>query len=309
MGHYLIVSTAVMDTLHFPDGRPVQTVGGGAGLYAWAGARLWNDNILLCCGKGTDFDHTLRSLFIRNSIPTRAMFSVQEPTPKTEVHYQQNGERVEQPVFGQDHYQRFVADIDQLRPFLMEAKGVYLFREVDDISFWEELFHLKKRYGFTLMWEVSADSTKPEKQKVFETIASQVDILSINKTETSNMYGTDQTENLHKLEDLKIPLVYFRQGKQGALLLSQGKQIASASDFSYPLVDPTGAGNSSSSAVLIGYCEGRPLPEIGVMGSISSGSNIIQYGIARLDSQNVFDLAKRRFAEQIYNKEILNAQQ
>ena len=45
------------------------------------------------------------------------------------------------------------------------------------------------------------------------------------------------------------------------------------------VADPTGGGNSSSGAVLYGFCEGFS-PEIcGVMGSISAAMCISQYGV------------------------------
>ena len=293
---YIIISTAVVDEIHFPGNSTVVEAGGGAGLYAYAGARLWHPSVGLCCGKGKDFSKTLKPIFEKHSIPDSCMFNVHVETPKTIVNYQEDGERIETPVYGKDHYQRFVAGIDELKEHLDSAKGVYLFKEAEDRSFWEALFSLKRTNQFSLLWELSASSAKPSSRGLVEQIAGQVDILSINKSEAAALYGDDEQVVIEKLRSLGIPLVFYRRGKLGALMITKDEIVSVPSDFSYALVDPTGAGNSSSAAVLVGFCEGKTLYEIGIMGSIAAGSNISQFGIAPLSHQQTFDKAEDRLA-------------
>ena len=292
---YIIISTAVVDEIHFPGNSTVVEAGGGAGLYAYAGARLWHPSVGLCCGKGKDFSKTLNPLFEKHSIPDSCMFNVHAETPKTIVNYQENGERVETPVYGKDHYELFVAGIDELKVPLFEAKGAYLFKEAEDFAFWEALLSLKKEYGFSLLWELSASSAKPSSLGLVESIASQVEILSLNSSEAQALYGEDEQAVIERLRGLGIPLVFYRRGKQGALMITKDGIVSGPSDFSYALVDPTGAGNSSSAAVLVGFCEKRRPYEIGIMGSIAAGSNISQFGIAPLSDQATFDKAEERY--------------
>nr|WP_319474475.1 PfkB family carbohydrate kinase [uncultured Sphaerochaeta sp.] len=299
---YIIISTAVVDEIHFPGNSSVVEAGGGAGLYAYAGARLWHPSVGLCCGKGKDFNETLKPIFEKHNIPDSCMFNVHAETPKTIVNYQEDGERIETPVYGKDHYQRFVAGIDELEVPLSEAKGAYLFKEAEDSAFWKALFSLKKEYGFTLLWEMSASSAKPGSLGLVESIASQVEILSLNRSESHALYGEDEQAVIERLRGLGIPLVFYRRGKQGALMITKDEIVSVPSDFSYALVDPTGAGNSSSAAVLVGFCEGKTLYEIGIMGSIAAGSNISQFGIAPLSNQETFDKAEDRLAYFIHQE-------
>lgn len=293
---YVMVSTAVVDEIHFPNSELVIQAAGGAGLYAYAGARLWHHDIALVCGKGKDFSQTLGPIFAEHGIGDEYMFPVDLETPRTIVRYQDDGERTETPVYGKSHYERFVAGFEQLSAHLDHVRGVYLFKAADDQIFWDLLLARKKASPFTLMWEISASSTKPEYLETIVNLAKQVDILSINRTEAANLFGGTENEVVEQLKALCIPLVFYRRGKQGAMLITADQEVGVPSDFTYKLVDPTGAGNSSSAAVLVGYCEKKDLYEIGMMGSIASGSNIEQYGIAPLSDKKVYERASQRLA-------------
>ena len=52
---YIVASTAVTDEIHFADGKRVETVAGGAGVYALCGIKLWSDDVMLVTGVGADF--------------------------------------------------------------------------------------------------------------------------------------------------------------------------------------------------------------------------------------------------------------
>ena len=275
---YLFVSTAVLDELHFPDNRPVAITGGGAGLYACAGAGIWDENVHLICGKGDDFETTLSPWFTDNCITTESLFAVQDKTPRNVVTYHSDGEREELPVYGKDHYSKFIAEIQHIEPYCKDCNGLYIFKEADDLKFWEELIHLKKQHGFSILWEISASSTHNELEEQVVEIASQVDIFSINRTEAKKLFDCDENGCIASLSTMGTPLVFYRRGKEGSILIEGGKQVCVPSDNDFVLVDPTGAGNSSSGAALVGYCQGKTLQEIGMMGSISAGYNIQQYG-------------------------------
>ncbi|MDR2404471.1 MAG: carbohydrate kinase family protein, partial [Spirochaetaceae bacterium] len=267
---YLIVSTAVSDEIRFagsPAASPL-IAGGGAGLYAYSGARLWADDVGLLCGKGNDFADTLGPWFAEHGVSTAAMFPVDAKTPRTLVQYLPNGERVETPLYGDSHYQRFVAGIDQIAPYCPGCRGMYIFREADDALFWDRLLTLKGRYQFVLLWELSAASATPEKREQVLSIASRVDILSINRTEAASLFGCDEEAGPEFLAVAGIPLVFYRRGRDGALMIRSGERITVPPEKSFPVTDPTGAGNSSSGAVLAGCCQGRSPEEAGMMGSI-----------------------------------------
>jgi sugar/nucleoside kinase (ribokinase family) len=280
---YLIISTAVIDEIRFVESTgmpPVLITGGGAGLHAYSGARLWSDDVYLLCGRGTDFPDTLGPWFGDHGISTAAMFPVDAKTPHTVVQYFPNGERVETPQYGERHYRRFVADIDQIALHCPGCKGMYIFKEADDALFWEQLLALKKQYQFALLWELSADSAVPEKRAQVLSIASRLDILSINRTEAALLFDDDEERCVNYLGAIGLPLVFYRRGKDGALMIRGQERIPISPGRGFTVTDPTGAGNSSSGAVLVAYCQGRSPGDAGLMGSIAAGFTIARYGPA-----------------------------
>jgi sugar/nucleoside kinase (ribokinase family) len=211
------------------------------------------------------------------------MFPVDAPTPRTIVRYFDDGERSETPKYGAEHYRRFIAGIDEIAPCCSNLQGMYLFSEVDDARFWEQLGELKRRRNFTLLWEISADSAVPEKREQVLNIAPLVDILSINRTEATRLFSGDEEFCVRRLAAIGLPLVFYRRGKEGALMIQGGQRTDIPPVTGFDVIDPTGAGNSSSGAVLAGYCQGLCLRTVGLMGSIAAGFTIAQYGPAPTD--------------------------
>jgi sugar/nucleoside kinase (ribokinase family) len=291
--NYLVVSTAVIDEIRLTESTPPVITGGGAGLYACSGALMWADDVHLVCGMGNDFSDTLGPWFEERGISTAGMFPVDAATPRTVVRYFPDGERIERPLYGPEHYRRFIAGIDRIVPHCSRCGGMYIFKEAEDTLFWEQLFALKRQYRFTLLWELSADSAVPEKRDQVLSIASRVDILSINRAEAALLFSADEENCVRHLESIGVPLVFYRRGKDGALMLHRGQRTAVPPAADFDVVDPTGAGNSSSGAVLAGYCRGLTPKTIGLMGSIAAGFTIAQHGPALT---NGVELRKRAAA-------------
>jgi sugar/nucleoside kinase (ribokinase family) len=305
---YLVASTAVLDEIHLAEPAPPVITGGGAGLYAYSGARMWAGDVRLVCGMGNDFSAALGPWFREHGISGTGMFPVDAPTPRTVVQYLPGGERIEQPRYGLEHYRRFIASIDRIAPHCSGCGGMYLFKEAEDSLFWEQLFALKRQYGFTLLWEISADSAAPEKMEQVLSIASRVDILSINRTEAALLFSADEETCARRLESIGTPLVFYRRGQDGAFMIQGGQRIPVPPIADFDVTDPTGAGNSSSGAVLTGYCQGLPLKTIGLMGSIAAGFTIAQYGPAPAEKAELRERAAA-LLEQYLEKEKRNHEQ
>ncbi|MDR0386594.1 MAG: PfkB family carbohydrate kinase [Treponema sp.] len=280
---YLAVSTAVIDTIYHSESGPPVITSGGAGLYAYSGIRLWAGDVYLVCGRGNDFSGVLGPWFRKHGVSTAAMFPVDAPTPQTVVRYLPGGERIERPHYGAEHYRRFTAGIDRIAPHCSGCRGMYLFSGAEDTRFWDQLGELKGQYRFTLLWEISADSAVPEKREQVLNAASRVDILSINRTEAARLFSGDEETCIRSLASIGLPLVFYRRGNEGALMLHGGQRTAVAPAGDFDAADPTGAGNSSSGAVLAGYCQGLSPRTAGLMGSIAAGFTIAQHGPAPVD--------------------------
>ena len=291
---FLIVSTAVIDEIESPAGGPRNSVLGGAGVYALAGTKVWHDDAVLITGIGEDFLAEQGDWFSRNQLSTRGLSIRDKNTAHTIIQYLADGERVETPVYGPDHYLRLTASAADIgRHCDADTAGVYVFRDLEQ-PFWQALIRLKASFGFKLMWEVDARAAVPERLPALLAVLEHVDILSLNRREALTLFATDQIdETIPQLQQLRLPLVYLRLGADGAVIITDGTQYPIPPVPDLHVVDPTGAGNSSSGAVLVGYCAGQDPMTIGLMGTISAALCLAQYG-----PPPVLDHQVRRAAQQ-----------
>lgn len=299
---YLIVSTAVVDQISYPNTKEKILSIGGAGFYAYSGARIWSKSVNLVCGKGKDFDTVIKPYFIKDMISDQCMFNLDLPTPTTKVEYDTTGERVETPVYGSTHYQKFVANIEEIEQHCKTIKGLYIFKEAEDVEFWEKLIELKNKYNFKILWEISSDSTKESNLDLIKRLSKNIDVFSINKKEAMSLFNCEDENLEERFKQFNFDLVFFRKGAKGASLISKREIVFAPSCNKFALIDPTGAGNSSSAAVLVGYCENKSLLEIGLMGSISAGFIISQNGAPLTHSKEITEKAHKLLNEELKGK-------
>ena len=275
---YIVASTAVMDELRFADGTMHGPVGGGAGLYALAGMKTWTDDVLIVTGVGSDFAALQGEWFARNHLSTAGLVIKGEYTPRTTVAYDATDERTETPIYGSDHYRLMEPAPAEIEQACQEAAGVYVFKNADR-DFWSATMRLKERQGFMLLWELAADAAQPRELPGIVEILKHVDVWSLNRQEALDLFAaTSVVEVIPRLHALRLPLVYLRMGREGAYMLAAGKTWTIPSIRASNVVDVTGGGNSSSGAVLVGFCEGNDPLMAGIMGSVSAAACLAQYG-------------------------------
>lgn len=278
MPAYLFVSTAVTDLITLPDGISQPPLLGGAGLYALVGAKVWSDDVLLITGIGHDFLAEHGPWFYQNHLSTAGLSVVCEHTPRNAIHYFVDGEREEIPVFGPQHYGLIVPKAADVGRHCMAARGVYVFRGLDP-DFWREMSSLRAQYGFRLMWELSAEAAVPAQLDAIRQTLRDVDLFSLNRTEALSLFATEHLDRaIAELQALKLPLVYLRLGAAGACMIAGDHVYRVPALANSCVVDPTGAGNSASGAVLVSFCEGKDPQVMGLIGAISASNVIAQYG-------------------------------
>lgn len=202
-----------------------------------------------------------------------------DKTPHTVIQYFEDGEREETPRYGAEHYKKIETVPEDLKPYFASAKGIYIFKNSDPF-FWRKIIKYKEDSDSKVMWEIGCDATYPENYENIKKIAKHIDIFSINLTESKHMMGTEDIEEIIKeYQSFQIPLVFLRRGADGAIMITPDEAIIVPSQKNIKVVDPTGGGNSSSGAVLYGFCEGYSPLICGKMGSISAAMCISQYGV------------------------------
>ncbi len=278
MSGYLFVSTAVTDLITLPDGYTHPPLLGGAGLYALVGAKVWADDVTIITGIGNDFLPEHGAWFRVNALPTDGLRVVCAHSPRNAISYFADGEREERPVFGAQHYRQIVPTAEDVARHCRDARGVYVFRDLER-EFWGRMSQLRDRYGLRLMWEISAEVAVPEHLDAIKEILRDVDFFSLNRVEALRLFAAGSIEAaVAELQALNRPLAYLRLGAKGAAMIEGDRVRHIPAIANGRVVDPTGAGNSSSGAVLVGLCEGQDALTAGVMGAISAAYAIAQYG-------------------------------
>lgn len=281
---YLVQSTAVWDKISLPGKETEIEAPGGAGFYALAGMKVWEDDVGLVTGVGGDYLTKFSRWYEENGLPTEGLLVKDPHSPQTVVRYLPDGERTEEPVFGADHYRKIEAIPSEIAPFCREAAGVYVFKNLSP-AYWEEFLPLKRKYGFQLMWEIAADAAVRENLGPVRRLAEQAEVFSLNGTEALRLTQAGSVrEAAALLQRWEVPLVYLRLGSRGVCLLQNGRSVFVPSVPGLQVVDATGGGNSSTGGAFIGYCRGCSLEEIGAMGNVSASFCIEQWGApARFD--------------------------
>ncbi len=286
MAKYLVVSTVVTDEVFTADHHFTGACLGGAGLYAYCGLRFWTDDVAIISGVGEDFFSLHRAWLLENKVCTDGLWVRDPHTPCTVVQYHKDGERTETPRFGRDHYHKMEASASDILPFLEEAKGVYIFQKIPD-NYWDVILKRKEECNFALAWELHTGVTTPAHLSDVQRIAKACDILSLNRTEALSLLDVENLEEaIGILSTWQVPMIYLRVGAQGGIILENGHVTRTPAVPGIHVIDPTGAGNSSTAAVLYGYCEGYSPHQCGLMGSISAAKCIEQQGPPKLSEIN-----------------------
>ncbi|WP_373214480.1 carbohydrate kinase family protein [Ruminococcus sp. 5_1_39BFAA] len=291
---YIIASTAVTDEIRFADGRNVEKVAGGAGIYALCGVKLWCDDVMLATGVGADFDSIYGDWYRKNNLSMEGLIIKDEKTPHTVIQYFEDGEREEIPLYGPDHYKKIETVPEDLEGYFKSAKGIYIFKNSDE-KYWKQILKYKKNSPAKVMWEIGSDATFEENYSLVKGIAGQLDIFSINIGESVKLLGKKElTDIIKEYQTWGLPLVFLRRGAEGSVMITPEEAVYVPSQTGVHVADPTGGGNSSSGAVLYGFCEGFS-PEIcGIMGSISAAMCISQYGVPEEITEEMRENAREK---------------
>ena len=291
---YIVQSTAVWDTIFLPGmWKPIEAPG-GAGFYAMVGMKVWEDDVGLVTGVGEDYLLHFQEWYRNNALSTQGMLPKDPHSPRTVIRYALDGERTEEPVYGQEHYRKIGAVPEEIEPFCVNADGMYVFKSAEAV-YWEKLFALKEKYGFKLMWEISADAAYADQFEHVKSIAEKTDIFSINATEARSLLQVETiVEAVQQFQQWTAPVIYLRLGSHGVRLIQGDRSIYVPSVPNISVKDTTGGGNSSSGGALIGFCRGCSLEEIGAMGNVSASFCIEQWGVPDLIDTALREEAERR---------------
>lgn len=293
---FIVVSAVVTDEIHFLDGNKI-IVPGGAGIYALAGIKLWEDDVEILTGIGEDYVHLHGEWYKENQISMNMMKVKDEHSPYTIIQYFKDGEREEIPRYGLKHFNKLETSAEELRDYLETSDGIYIFKNCDS-KFWESLLKVQRRSHTKIMWEIAADGAIPSNIEKIEKILKWVDAFSINITEARSLFQIEDLEVIiNRLQKWNLELVFLRLGAKGAVLISREEVVYVPSQPNVNVVDPTGGGNSSTGGVLCGMVNKYSLKECGIMGCLSAAMCISQHGVPQYITKQMRTRAKQKLKE------------
>ncbi|WP_223693862.1 carbohydrate kinase family protein [Leifsonia poae] len=259
MGTTAILSHIVIDEIRTPASEEPVVEVGGAGAYAAVGASLAGSpgSSALVAGIGRDDQESLSAWCRDREIDPAGLFVVSEASPRTRIEYFADGERVETPVYGLEHFHAHTP-LPRHIPYEPDRiAAVYLFHAHED-AYWAEVADYRPAFGGPLLWEISSDSCLPEHLATVRERLAFVDVLSLNRTEALSLFGVATVDEVTRLlGGLGIP-VLLRLGSEGSLVID-GDDVHRVSPVTVTVADPTGGGNSYSGAFLASYASSGDL--------------------------------------------------
>ncbi len=277
-GPLLVHGGILIDDLTFLDGRVINGVLGGAALHALAGAALWDDDVLLIGGVGGDADENVLPWMRSAGLSTVALRIVGEFTPRNIFVYRADGSRAETPAFGAEHFARLQPGADELLARWGQARGAYVFHDAD-MGFWQPIIQAVREHPVPLLWEISADSCRPDRLPDIGNIAGRIAALSLNLQEATDIFGNKQPRAL--VEDIRAlgaGVAFLRCGAQGSIAIGAQDSVA-VSAYPASVVDVTGAGNAYGGAALAGLAQGANAVRAARMGALAARLAVGQHGL------------------------------
>jgi sugar/nucleoside kinase (ribokinase family) len=255
---YTIWSQINVDEVHPWEGGGPTVQLGGAASYGALGARLVcpPDRIVKVIGSvGADFEARFWQWFEDRNIDTSGVERRSERTPRSKLVYGPNGDRVEYPLLGLEHFRQFSRDVPDLATVNLRCRGLYVFREAQR-EFWEELASALNISGAKVLWEIDRRSCRPACWADVSAIMRNIDVFSINQTEAALLVGCDDVEEcLEALRSAFEGVLLYRMGTNGSYVVEGSRVLRVSAVAPRRTVDPTGAGNAYGGAFLAAWCE------------------------------------------------------
>lgn len=285
---YVVASNAAFDRIYFTDGRVSDYKAGGAGIHALTGIQLWTDDVQLVCGAGADYREQFGQWIDHNRIDTQAFYVRDLHNPMNTIYYQEDGERTDETVYGNEHYNRLDCDGDDLECYLKthdDVKAVYTFKD-DTPAFWDKALALKPVYDFRMMWEINAGICVPQKLNRITEILQQVEAFSINRREVEQLFGVqDEEAGIQALKTLPCSMILYRVGPKGLYVILNNEHRFFPSLPNSGIVDVTGCGNASSSSSFYAWAQGLSIAQIGWTANITSAFCLREYSAMSVDQK------------------------
>ncbi|MCI6956411.1 MAG: PfkB family carbohydrate kinase [Candidatus Faecousia sp.] len=310
MKYYAAGQTSV-DKTTFADGQVNGPYLGGTGIYGYGGIRVWTEDVSPVLNVASDFYDFYGTWIDENRVDRTHLNLAYDKTFFVDMVYQENGYyesiyTIQEKIDNAFLYGYTNCRLEQIARIAGPQAALYLYYEPINTVFWEKFREIRDASGLKVMWEPGFSVCDSGFREIFLKIMEtfRPDMSTLNWFEASAMFGTkDEEELIRIIESFQVPFFFFRCGKRGAYALAGGKRffVPSIDVEGYETVDPTGCGNASSAGAMYGWLEtGNPVMAA-VMGNISGGFNVGQFGIIPRFDEKMRQTAFAK-ASQVYSR-------
>lgn len=302
---YVVNGALMVNELSFYDGQIKKNIIGGGAVFATEGVKLWNDKVLLLAGCGKDYRLYFSEWLDKNNLSDIGFLCKWDKTNSFYLKYHSDGSYEEGLLNQQethwDEIDFMLVSPSEMESFCQDIKGMYITMDIIK-EYWEKVYLLKQKYNFKIMWELATASAVFENYLDFVSIIKMVDIYSLNLNEARKLFGLQKEEEIIRhIIRLGVP-AYFRVGIKGAYMVMDGKAVFTAAYIGENEKDPTGCGNSSTAAAMVGFVEGYSLKETAAMAAVTAAYNAKQFGPYPCFDGNVREQAWR-IVKQLCNED------
>lgn len=277
----VVVGSTVVDDLTFVDGTENFGILGGCGIYSAVAMRLFDDDVFYISDAGEDFPELFGELFSRNGLSTEGVrIHPGKKTSCTNLRYREDGRWEMVPRYlGTPFFMTSRPDWQSnqvMQQAVSQCDALMLYASAKGWV-WDFLRELRGERRFFLCWEPHPADVVAEKRDLVVQNALLCDLFSINWPESRDTFGFETKEEAIAFYKVFPVPVLFRCGAEGAYLIKDGESYFGPS-IEVDAVDPTGCGNTCSSAVCYALAAGWDSQRAIVAGSVAAGHNAKQYG-------------------------------
>lgn len=276
MVSYVVSGAIIVDNIiPYGETKPVAVQLGGGAMYALTGIKLWDDSVVVAAAAGEDFHALYGAWMANNGLSAEGIDVVADKTYQTHLTYLKNGtyKSPSKPMTSTEKALLYLS-MPRLQPFFHRGlKGVHLLTH-GDAAFFAELDGFRRQYGFKVGFEWAPDLSTPRLREQLDDVVRRIDYFSISLVELSALYPEirDAQDALAFLEALNCPTL-FRMGTDGAYFICDHEAHFSPMVSAFGEQDPTGCGNTSTSAAFWAFCEGKPPLECSMIGAVTASLN------------------------------------
>ena len=283
---YVVSAMSIVNDLHYADGRQVKNVTGG-GLFMLGGVMTHTGDVGFVTAAGDDFEKYHGDFFARNGLSTAGVHRTLPHTHYTTVSYAPDASWKEISIYGAQYevdnaYNTMVHGAWVAELCDGDTKAVYTESGAEEL-FWKADEVAKVRVAAPnalLMWEVPHYNVfnKEQKELIWPAL-EMVDLFSVNLREARELFGCQDVTDVIRAIRKTGKRCFLRFGTRGSCVIMPGEKVTFVPSTGLErTVDPTGCGNCSTAASMVGFAEGYSPALIAAYANVAADYNALQLG-------------------------------